>query len=97
MGGRAGIDDERNQAIEFRANMLGRGGAEPAKPVRAWRGQRATKGCADLAENGMGTEPNGDSVEASRDNIRDHRLSRKNKGQRARPELFMQLHELIGD
>jgi len=91
----SGIDDERDQAVEFRANMLGCGWTEPTKPVGARRGEWAAESCADFSKNRVRAEPNGDGFKAGSDKVGDHRLSRKNKCQRAWPELFTQSSELI--
>src|SRR5437868_11250731 len=76
---RSGVDNQWNTAIEFLNDMRRRRRADAAKAISARRREWPPERSDDFVENGMGTKANGNSVEASRHNILNCGLSRKNK------------------
>jgi len=77
--GWTGIDDQRDQAVEFFDYVRGGRGTNAAKSVGAWSGKRTAEGAGNFGKDRVRTEADRDSSKTGGDDIRDYRLSRKNK------------------
>jgi hypothetical protein len=73
------VHDERNHAVEFVEDVSGSGWTDPAESVGARSGQWPPESRDDVAENRMRAEPESDGFKACGNDIRYHRLARKNK------------------
>jgi len=94
MRGRASVNNQRDASTQFTKNVLSSCGANPTKPICAWRGERFPERGNDFSENRMRTHPDGNCVEPSGDDVWNNWLSAQNKRQRSRPELRDHLLDL---
>jgi len=67
--------------------VLSSRGANPAKPICAWRGERFPERGNDFSKNVMRTHSHGNCVEPGGDDVWNNRLSAQNERERSRPEL----------
>ena len=85
---RAGIEDERNAAIEAGFHMFGARGADPPAGIGRRRGKRAARGAEQALHRGMGGAADRDRIEPGGDQR--GRLATRRAGQdereRPRPE-----------
>ena len=79
MRGWTGIDDQGDQAVEFFDHMRGGRGTNAAKSVGAWSSKRTAEDAGNFGKDRVRTEADRDSLKTGGDDIRDYRLSRKNK------------------
>src|SRR4051812_14758433 len=76
---RSAIHDERNDAVELIEDVTGSGRTDPAESVGARCGQRSPEFGDDVSKDRMRTEADSDRLKPCGNDIRYHRLARKNK------------------
>src|SRR6202011_2819099 len=92
---RAGVNDERNVAVELIQNVLRRRRTDAAKPVSAWGSEWFAKLASDFGEDRMRADSNCDRVQTRGYNLRNNFALRQYHRQRARPEFFGKLQNRL--